>query len=377
MKSKNEKEFIIRSQGEDNFVEVLPHHSLSHVRQLILDEFDEEQLPSKDGFAFRVNGIRVGEKQEAKKCAFYLIESEAVVELVPKGVKRTVSDVNQSEGGDNGNKRAKREHSCCGVVTPFGSKKSDTENYEEQDRENEISCKSSILEGDNDSTVMMPVDLEGKFVETGYGEEEDADVSSSESTVELEWAVTLDGSNRSIMDDKCKVFGKGKDDIGDAHVAMVDSVRDKESINSIEPNQAAKQSASGDFEDNEDIVLSPRATSPSNNTSADRNDDLEFVRTTDSDAGLALKPAAETGDVEDPMDKDEVVEVTIENNPHEVADEAKDKSKLVLSELTKILKKHPDFCSEIRMNELLNDINDIAANISPKTIFGVVGNIGT
>jgi hypothetical protein len=29
------------------------------------------------------------------------------------------------------------------------------------------------------------------------------------------------------------------------------------------------------------------------------------------------------------------------------------------------------------MNELLDEINDIAAKISPKTIFGVVGNIGT
>ncbi len=59
-----------------------------------MDEFYEEHLPSKDVFAFCVNGTML----VAKKCAFELIERKVVVEFVDKGVKHTVSDVNQSAG---------------------------------------------------------------------------------------------------------------------------------------------------------------------------------------------------------------------------------------------------------------------------------------
>ncbi|KAL3795128.1 hypothetical protein HJC23_007356 [Cyclotella cryptica] len=377
IKSNAKKEFIIRSQGEANFVEVLPHHNLSHVRRLILDEFDEDQLPSQDGFAFRVNGIRVAEKQEEKKCAYDLIEREAVVELVPKGVKRTVSDVNQLEGGEDGNKRAKTEYSCRGVVTPYGSKKMEEENDEQQDVGKESSLKSTISERDDDSTTMMPVDLDGKFVDKKQGDEDGAYFSSSESTVALDWEVTMVGSNESILDDNCKGSGKEEDDVESAYFAKQDLVGDKKSRTNITipSNQAARESASDDIEGSEDMVSV--AFSSSNNSSTDYNKDLVAVRTTDVDADIDVKPATKKGDEEDSEDDGEVVEFPIESNPHKVADEAKDKSKAVLSELKIILKENPNFCSEIRMNELIGDIDDIAKKISPRTTIGVLGNTGT
>ena len=90
------REFIVNSQGEDGYVEVKSSDTLADVRQLILYEFDHEQLPRKlssathelegddkssstEGdveFAFRVNGIRISAKQEGRKLAFELLMIE-------------------------------------------------------------------------------------------------------------------------------------------------------------------------------------------------------------------------------------------------------------------------------------------------------------
>ena len=121
------REFIIHSQGEENYVEVSPTDTLANVRLLILEELDEEQLPSccsllaaaaaaaeapasttavpqtqtttmttatatattetfqpDHQFAFRLNGIRISTKQESRKLAFDLLDSNARVELVPR-----------------------------------------------------------------------------------------------------------------------------------------------------------------------------------------------------------------------------------------------------------------------------------------------------
>ena len=71
------RDLILHSNGEQNYIEVLPHHTLSDVRQLVLEELDAEQLPSScnneggdPDFSFRVDNIRISEKQEKKKVAF-------------------------------------------------------------------------------------------------------------------------------------------------------------------------------------------------------------------------------------------------------------------------------------------------------------------
>jgi len=79
------KEFIIQSNDEAGFVEVTSTSTLSEVRQLIIEEFDTEQLPSQsEEFAFKVNGVRQSQKQEARKNAFELLELQATVEIIPR-----------------------------------------------------------------------------------------------------------------------------------------------------------------------------------------------------------------------------------------------------------------------------------------------------
>lgn len=81
------KEFIVTSLGEEGYVEVKESDTLIEVRSLILDEFDEEQLPA-DEFTFKVNGIRISSKQEGRKLAFDLLMKQAKVELVPRSIPK-------------------------------------------------------------------------------------------------------------------------------------------------------------------------------------------------------------------------------------------------------------------------------------------------
>lgn len=64
------------------------------------------------------------------------------------------------------------------------------------------------------------------------------------------------------------------------------------------------------------------------------------------------------------------------SNPHKVLDIAKRKSHQVLTQLATILRDNPDFCSETRRKEWLEDIKNLTEKSAPKTVFGVLGNTG-
>jgi hypothetical protein len=68
--------------------------------------------------------------------------------------------------------------------------------------------------------------------------------------------------------------------------------------------------------------------------------------------------------------------VTEEENPHKEADEAKEKSRQVLKGLTDMLNAYPNFCSESRKDDWLEEINQLTKKSSPQTVFGVLGNTG-
>lgn len=62
---------IIRVADKTAHVEILPHHSLSHVRQLLIrNGFDVHQLKNS---SFRINGEPISKQQETENLAFDLI----------------------------------------------------------------------------------------------------------------------------------------------------------------------------------------------------------------------------------------------------------------------------------------------------------------
>lgn len=316
------KDLILHSNNEQSYIEVCSHHTLSDVRQLILDELDPEQLPHEQ-FSFRINNIRISEKQELKKLAFHFIENDFKVELVAKrGSKRAAPE-------DNLEREIKRSRSDeSGIVTPNEGK------HAEENRQDDSEKTVDKTERENNS--MIPIDLDDKFADRKDGAEEDGYLSFSEFTADAE-AQNKDEDAEEI-----------EASLGVEHVA------------------AATQSNNGHVD------------SSKNGANHMEIDDVDkcsggtnFAKFTTND--VAKEPKTRGEEVEK---SDEVVELVMDQNPHKEADEAKGKSNQVLAELKKILHDNPDFCTDDRRNELLEDIKEIAESSTPRTVFGVLGNTG-
>lgn len=328
IESTSNRDLILHSNGEQNYIEVLPHHTLSDVRQLVLEELDAEQLPSScnneggdPDFSFRVDNIRISEKQEKKKVAFNLIERGVRVELVPKRAwvndnKRALDDVEE----ECEKKRAKTDS----FVTPVEERSEEKENAADE--------TTGLTEGDN--VDMMPTDLDDKFVKKNDEEEEH---SSSESTTPLEDSGSTAGEVEDAINDNNDVGGIGE---------LVEMITDH-----LSPNRTRS----------EDVD----ANAASHNESK-KNDDVNEKVLANEDSNT--KEVATETHITESDDVEEEVEVVTEQNPHKEADGAKEKSKHVLSELKKILQENPDFCTETRRIELLEDIKEAESNVTPRTV---------
>lgn len=132
------KDFIVTSMGEEGYVEVKETDTLIQVRSLILDEFDEDQLPARE-FTFKMNGIRISSKQEGRKLAFELLSKQAKVELVPKIVLKRKADLPLEE--PDSLKRAK----TSSLVTPTEGTRKEKDEQEQQIHQNGLLYKPSPL----------------------------------------------------------------------------------------------------------------------------------------------------------------------------------------------------------------------------------------
>lgn len=322
------KDLILHSNNEQSYIEVSSHHTLSDVRLLILDELDVEQLPDVQ-FSFRMDEIRVSEKQEVKKRAFDLIERGVKLELVAKnktnkkeeevvgGVKRVLEEKREL----GGSKRLKCDEEG-GFVTPH------------------VMRKGAVV-----------VDLGGKFSEKK--EEKDAAHGVTEATNER--VDVSDAKNSDTEEDISFDADTGVDDeeLTKADNEKVDDSEDKASSDAlVEMEEEFSFDADTGVDSDQEKKI---AEGNVNNTM-----DIEVMEKSSSNE----------------VENDDELEVVAEHNPHKEADEAKDISKEVLSELKTILEANPDFCTTIRKNELIGDIDEVAESSSPRTVFGVLGNTG-
>ena len=380
------KDLYLISAGEKNYIEVLPNHTLSDVRLLIQEEFDPEQLPDKgcDQFSFRVNEIRISEKQECKKMAFDLIQREAVVELVSKskGVKRALEE----SDGEKKEFEGKKKKCADGFVTPLEGKEGEAHHHDSSVNE------SAEKEGDNESTV-EPMDLDDKFAKKNDVKDL-ADIASngvetgacSEFTMPLKEAndVTEESNvaEAEKSDDTAAVEGHGADATDVAVTETTDKSNDKSSEGTSDNEKVSFDTDIGDKmqmnkgndstseEDDEEVTFDT-------NTQSNSANEMQVDSTTESSAKDEDLPPKKSkdGSLKEP-ESDEELQVITEENPHKESNEAKDVSKKVLNELTQILQGNPDFCTEDRRNELLQDIKDVSESSTPRTVFGVLGNTG-
>ena len=416
------KEFIIQSNDEAGFVEVTSTSTLSEVRQLIIEEFDTEQLPSQsEEFAFKVNGVRQSQKQEARKNAFELLELQATVEIIPRvnnnDRKRKIDGAdlpvgaNETNDSISGSKKKLKVDSCA--VTPFQSSSSssgDSKGAAAKDKRdsgkgNATGSGDTSTTGTMDTASIGPTDLDKKKFSTSNDDEEkkNSGLDANEMDVDNE-----KDDDKTMSDsqhfDKDKIINEftteetsGNDDDHDDDDINAgaqaknreddDSNDDNELLNDVEKdgrkkspgilNYFAKTVAEGvssvmkstmtSSKDNEDEATEDGAekqtTSASQNTDADISDD-ELMQDIEKDA------SAEMGD-EAASDA-----LAAELNPHKEADEAKEKSRQVLKELTDMLNNNKNFCSEARKDDWLEEINQLTKKSSPQTVFGVLGNTG-
>ena len=98
----NTSKLIIHSNSYISYIDILPTQTLADARQIILQEFDTDQLPTADNFGFQVDGIRISHAQEKKNlCGDILSKGEkSRVELIPIVVKIT-NNITPSSGGSS------------------------------------------------------------------------------------------------------------------------------------------------------------------------------------------------------------------------------------------------------------------------------------
>ena len=201
------KEFIIHSNGEAGFVEITSNSNLCEVRKLIIEDFDIEQLPSQSKeFAFKVNGVRQSQKQEARKNAFELLEEQATVEIIPRvnneKKRKIVEDLGSNENDkasdsvSGSKKRSKVDTSCA--VTPFESSSSSSSSDNKKAAaatDNKVDCGNAAGDDDtcttgtlntsNSSSVGRPTNLDkNKFSTNDDGEKNTSDSDANELAVE-------------------------------------------------------------------------------------------------------------------------------------------------------------------------------------------------
>ena len=341
------REFIINSKGEDGYVEVTSSHTLCDVRRLILEDFDVEQLPNIDArgvdkkessssgdkeegtsdlipdFAFKVNGIRISTKQESRKNAFDLLNNNVKVELV--AMKNHKRDIEEDINGEVSVKRTKLDDGAGGgAVTPWESearKKGDAKPSDNNNNTMDMDDSSTIATGDSIS-MNGPLQLEGKF---------EASTNIQNLKDKKDGEVLKDDTAEPLLDDK--------------------TAKDGESLNANVEEVVKKGELKKD-ESSMDLDLEGGGELATISKESDMVDGL---------AEIGKKPGSLDEIDGLGITNEDILEVQDEppaNDPHKESDEAKEKSKHVLSSLSTILKDNPDFCSENRRKEWLEEVNN-------------------
>lgn len=354
------KEFVFESLGEGAYVEVTAEDTLSKVRELILEELDSEQLPAEQDFVFKVNGIRISTKQEARKTAFALIDNKAKVELVPKSIKRKISNDETTETSES--KRRKLDASKH--ITPTSPTKQTRKSPENVADALARDCPPSPIpmrsltdeaevskEHDQTSSLEQPENDKNTQSET-----ENDGATSTKSPVRSLIRSLLSGSPRlPWQSNKELPLGPFGDGDGDG---------DGDDDNSMEEGEAIKASS-----ENAKVTAQPSSS----------DDDNDFG--VDFDNGGVDETNDKTGEDDDAFDvgndEDEDLQViNPDTDHHKTSDEAKEKSGDVLNKLESILNDNPLFCSDVRRNDWLQEIRELQNSQAPRTVFGVLGNTG-
>ena len=386
------KEFVIHSNDEAGYVEVTGTCTLSDVRNLIIEEFDTEQLPShSEEFAFKVNGLRLSQKQEARRNAYDLLQKRARVEIIPRvnNDKKRKIDVSNAGGGARENGKAADSASTTrkrmkvdalsNAVTPFINGNDKTAAVEKDNGRGNATavCGDTSTANAIDTTTATSVDPTNLYPKFATNNDDNTETKESlgvenEKDKDVEDVInehvtnkTNDEDDKNVEDDDKTVEFDGGDSIDNNNDNDFDN-----NHNDID-DQMSLSDDSGEKKSPEISFDEARAEAAKHN--AEKKTDSSQIRLdADSDDDDLMEDLVKNAS--DEMDNQ--VEVVAEDNPHKEADEAKEKSRQVLKELSDMLNNNQNFCSENRKDDWMKEINQLTKKASPQTVFGVLGNTG-
>ena len=394
------KEFIITSNGEACFVEVTSTSDLCDVRQLIIDEFDPEQLPSlSEQFAFKINGIRQSQKQEKRKNAFELLERGATVEIIPTRVnhderKRKIVNerdlcANDDDNSISGNSKKKMKVDPSCAVTPFQS--SSLSSSSDNKKATANTSTTGTIDTSKSSSVGLSTNLDKKVFSSNINYDQENNNSDSDANDEMDLGNERDNNNND------KTMTSGRQDFNGGDFVAGDSDNDDDDNKELFLHGIEKEGR----ENNDGILkyfvktvaeqVCSVMKSPLTKTKHQKDEEDEATEDGSEKEATSAAPGLDSAvssddDLLQDIEKDESAEmgnevvsdalITEEGNPHKEADEAKEKSRQVLKELTDMLNNNPNFCSEARKDDWLEEINQLTKKSSPQTVFGVLGNTG-
>ena len=369
-------------------IDVEEHHTMQDVRTLIMDEFDDDMLPSGK-FVFHVNGVRLSSKQEPRKLAWDMIQK--VVSLYPK--------TNQNKRPWTGQDESVASKSCKIQSSSLALPPVDTERQKEyqdvrQDQNQSLHCnipKEVLLWKKGPRKMSIPEmgvlcspiqchstgQVHSQLSSMQYEEiEVYTENSSSATQVESEEAPADQTSveSESTVNDRGSDRESDNDDVDDdeaprkVSIGMLASTVEsdlsegvsKKHPSTIPPgsqNCTAFSRSSGTEIDTERIETMrdvPGRNEDHDKESLKSSDDSSE----DADFSVASKDAGQW------------------KKQNQNIDLALMTSRDVLLQAREILDTNPHFCSQQRSTEWLTEISDALAKPAPKVIIGLLGNTG-
>lgn len=372
------KELVIESGGVPGFVEVAPTDTLSNVRSLIMDEFDDDMIPDEGDFYFCVNGIRMSAKQEARKNAWDLQENHRVsIHSKRKKLKMEeetlVEESVLAEERQLGEKPAAEEESADKLAND--SMDTGAPGEESQPKTVEEHAPTEETHPVAGSEAQSPKTAEAITAATTNGDGNESQPATAESTAtatpHVESARRLLNFNGQFPYDRHNREGEEESVATEDFPASTKTTSESIDDAPMDVDTPAVSEASKETEEEPmtEVAASLKDDSPAPEA------DMEDVFTVAEEDTTDVIMSSEQDD-DDKDEDDDIEEVKQAEDPHKIHDEALKSSCNVLNEMKTLLNDNPLFCSEDRRKDWTSEITESLAKSAPNVVIGVLGNTG-
>ena len=356
------------------FVEVCRTDTLSDVRSLVMDDFDDDMIPDDGDFYFAVNGIRLSIKQEARKSAWDLLETSGQVSIHSKRKKLKVEEERVTEESTEKCTAEKQDVVAVDYIVSARQRLNfDGEfPYDRYNREaNPTSGESHKVSGQDDDAAT------NRSAGDKHLLDDDEQATEGKATVLHDSIVHEEAQSTAGSDDSST---KQADPTQKTGQSDSDAERNLTSVKVTCARPDASEAAPIDI----DVMPISEPPRDFEQTTAFLKDcetpkDTSNAEVTAPRATNMVVIEAETEDSmkdDDDDEYEEIIVVDASNDPHQIHDQALKGSCDVLNEIKTILDDNPLFCSADRRKDWTDEISESLAKSAPNVVIGVLGNTG-